>query len=67
MKCYVGIDNGVTGSIAILQENNLFFEIPIKKELSYTKKKQYISRLDTSGFTDILNSLNLDMIDSSNN
>jgi hypothetical protein len=54
MKTYIGIDNGVTGSIAILQENDdRFFETPIKVEQSYTKKKQNITRLSL-GFLNIL-------------
>ena len=51
-KCYIGIDNGSTGSISIINGNNIIhFKTPIKKELSYTKKKQYISRVDYIGLT----------------
>jgi|SRR3990167_2476731 len=47
MKTYIGIDNGTTGTITIINENtSVHFKTPIKKELSYTKKKQYISRID---------------------
>ncbi len=67
-KIYIGIDNGSTGSIAILQEGkNLFFKTPIRMEQSYTKKKQMISRLDCSGFTDILHHIDMDMVDSDKN
>lgn len=46
-KTYIGIDNGVTGSIGIITpERVIFFPIPTKKELSYTKTKQFISRID---------------------
>ena len=45
-KIYIGIDNGITGSIGIIEKNYYrFLEIPTKKELSYTKAKQYISRI----------------------
>lgn len=58
MKTYIGIDNGVTGSIGILQESqNLFFQTPIKKEQSYTKKKQNITRLSMD-FFNILDCIN---------
>jgi len=46
----IGIDNGVSGTIAILTRCGqlvLHKDMPIKKELSYTKTKQYISRIDT--------------------
>lgn len=47
MKTYIGIDNGVTGTITIINKNTVVhFKTPIKRELSYTKKKQYISRID---------------------
>jgi hypothetical protein len=49
MKIYIGIDNGTTGSIGILSENKEiceFLETPSKKEQSYTKTKQNISRID---------------------
>jgi len=47
MKVFVGCDNGITGSIGIISDNEIkFFHTPIKKELSYTKKKQWISRID---------------------
>ena len=47
-KTYIGIDNGVTGTIAIINEagNLVFFDkIPVKVEQSYTKAKQNISRI----------------------
>lgn len=49
MKTYIGIDNGVTGSISIISGSKVFhFKTPVKKELSYTKIKQYINRIDFS-------------------
>lgn len=47
-KIYIGVDNGVTGSITILYKNDVFYSpIPIKQEQSYTKKRQNISRINT--------------------
>jgi len=44
----IGIDNGVTGSISILEDGKLkyFDNIPIFKDLNYTKTKQFINRID---------------------
>ena len=50
-KFWVGIDNGVTGSICVLSKKEcIHFSTPIKKEISYTKKKQFISRIDFKKF-----------------
>jgi hypothetical protein len=47
-KVYIAVDNGVTGSIGIITEtgDTKYIHTPIKKELSYTKKKQWINRID---------------------
>ena len=46
-KAYIGIDNGVTGSIGIITEGKIsFFKTPTKRELSYTKKQQHITRIN---------------------
>lgn len=58
MKTYIGIDNGISGSIAILGNEAQFIKTPIKKELSYTKKKQHISRIDFVKFLDVFTGLN---------
>jgi hypothetical protein len=45
---YVGIDNGSSGTIAILSDRLIHFgKVPTKKEFSYTKKKQKVTRIDT--------------------
>jgi len=57
-KIYIGIDNGITGSIGIIYPIppegmggcTNFLKTPIKSEQSYTKKKQNISRLDCLKF-----------------
>jgi hypothetical protein len=45
---YCGIDNGVSGSIGLLYPNgaNFFVLTPVVKELSYTKEKQFIHRIN---------------------
>ena len=46
-KIFIGIDNGVTGTLGVIsQEGVQFIKIPVKKELSYTKKKAFITRID---------------------
>jgi hypothetical protein len=44
---YLGIDNGVTGTIGIIKENVAvaYKAIPVIRQQSYTKKKQSISRV----------------------
>jgi len=45
---YIGIDNGVTGSIALVTKHisdNRLVPTPTHKEQSYTKKKQQITRV----------------------
>lgn len=45
--CYIGIDNGVSGSIAIIRDGTaLFSPVPVKKEQNYTKAKGFITRID---------------------
>lgn len=58
---YLAIDNGVTGTYAILCEagppfgSEIHFDsIPIKTQQSYTKTKQNISRIDYKKFKEIL-------------
>lgn len=48
IRTFVGIDNGVTGSIGLLYPNgaNFFVLTPVVKELSYTKEKQFIHRIN---------------------
>ena len=52
---YIGIDNGVSGSIGILNEKKcLYIHTPIKNELSYTKSKQHINRIVVPALIEIL-------------
>jgi hypothetical protein len=48
-RFYVGVDNGVSGTIAILDFYGhvvMHCSTPVKKELSYTKSKNWINRID---------------------
>ncbi len=47
MKAYIGIDNGVSGSLALVLPGCAEFrKMPIHKEQSYTKVKAQITRVD---------------------
>lgn len=53
-KIFAGFDNGVSGTIGIIGKHfNLFFEVPVKMEQSYTKKKANISRIIVPQLIDI--------------
>jgi len=49
---YVGIDNGVSGSIGIVDGDrqilvsSMYYKMPVFKSLSYTRHTQWISRID---------------------
>lgn len=46
-KIFVGIDNGVSGTLSIIDESGvLFIKTPTKSEQNYTKKKGNITRID---------------------
>jgi hypothetical protein len=62
-KTYIGIDNGVSGSIGILFEkpiDALFFKMPVMVKRDYQKTKmktgklKYITRIDFVGLSNIL-------------
>lgn len=55
MKNYIGVDNGVTGTIGVINESSYLYQTPIKKEQSYTKKKAIISRIDVVKLGILLN------------
>lgn len=47
MVAYIGIDNGVTGSLAYVDNNQSFMvKTPIINQQSYTKQKSRITRID---------------------
>ena len=49
MKNYIGVDNGVSGSIGIILFNSneyTYVATPVKRVLGYTKTKQWLNRVD---------------------
>ncbi len=55
--CFIGIDNGVSGSIAVIGSDSrvsLIFPMPVKKELNYTKAKGWINRVDAEKLRSII-------------
>lgn len=54
---YIGIDNGVSGSIAVLGEDGtccFYSHTPVTKCLNYTKTKAWINRINHNALEDIL-------------
>lgn len=52
---YIGIDNGVSGTIGIITKNESFFYItPAITQQNYTKKKANISRIDFNRLLSLL-------------
>jgi hypothetical protein len=57
MKTYIGIDNGVSGSIGIItyDDKRFIFKTPIKNELNFQKTvKKNINRIKVSELTELL-------------
>ena len=58
MKTYIGIDNGVSGTIAVIKDGSVSFgKTPVVKVQDYTKRKKLISRLDVVEFDLILSGI----------
>jgi hypothetical protein len=54
-RTYIGVDNGVTGTIGIITPYcEEILAVPTKKQQDYTKAKQNITRLDFDRFYEIL-------------
>ena len=52
---YIGIDNGTTGSIGVInRRGSRLYKTPIKNELNYTKAKKFINRVDGEALKKIL-------------
>lgn len=52
---YIGIDNGVSGSVAIITPTYTdIFPTPVIKQLNYTKEKAWISRVNFDKMIEIL-------------
>jgi hypothetical protein len=58
-KTYIGIDNGVTGSIGIIDTEGeyLLYHTPVYKELNYTMTKKMINRVSTVTLRELLEDL----------
>jgi len=55
MRTSIGIDNGISGTIGIINQDEIkFLSTPIKTEQNYTKKKGNISRIDFRKMFEIL-------------
>lgn len=55
MKISIGIDNGISGTIGIIEENSSrFISTPTISEQNYTKKKANITRIDFEEMLKIL-------------
>lgn len=58
-KIYIGIDNGVSGSIGIIApDTTLFIPTPTKSQQDYTKAKKNVTRVDYDSLKGLLSSLN---------
>lgn len=59
MKWYVGIDNGITGSVGLINSKfeTFFYGIPTIIQQNYTKTKQNISRVNQIDLPEIFNSI----------
>lgn len=59
MKTYIGIDNGVSGSIGVINVvKNVFQKTPVISELDYTKEKKKVTRLNFSELFSLLSVYN---------
>lgn len=54
-KVYVGVDNGVSGTIGIITEEEVLFrKTPTKSEQNYTKKKGNVTRIKSTELKEYL-------------
>ena len=59
-KHYIGVDNGVTGSVAVLSEDGQlvsYAAVPTKKVLGYTKKMKFLRKIDVVGLEKLIEGL----------
>lgn len=55
MSTFIGIDNGVSGSIGIVSDGIAkLYPTPVKRVLNYTKKKSYVNRVDVDELKNML-------------
>lgn len=65
VKYYIAIDNGVSGGITVIDKEGkicMHEHTPVKKELSYTKKKQWLNRIDTVELEEIISFFSMDCV-----
>jgi hypothetical protein len=54
-EIFVGIDNGITGSIGIISKDKYdFLPVPSFEDREYTKKKQFLHRIDVKKLISLL-------------
>lgn len=56
-QTYIGIDNGVSGSVAVVDSNGQLLrygQTPVVKRLNYTKAKEFLHRVDGVALSAIL-------------
>lgn len=57
-RSYIGIDNGVSGTIGIItiagRNLSFFHKIPVFRQLDYVKRKRHIHRVDTKVLESLL-------------
>ena len=52
---HIGIDNGVSGSIGIVNGKSAFYcPMPVEKDLNYTKKKAFFNRVNVNELMNLL-------------
>lgn len=52
---FIGLDNGVTGSIGLLVEDMVIYKpMPVFRQLNYTKSVQWLHRIDAAALTAFL-------------
>ena len=60
LRIFIGIDNGVSGGVTILTEEEyvrVHVKTPVKKCLNYTKKKAFINRINPEELTALLSDI----------
>lgn len=53
-KIFIGIDNGVSGTIGVTGEKTIFCKTPTRSVLKYTKKKANVTRIDYPALIELL-------------
>lgn len=56
MKVFIGIDNGITGSVGIITEHgdSFYYKTPVKECLAYSKSKAFVKKVDVNALFDML-------------